>query len=574
MHPSKVQHSTTKPQPTRYNNGNVFARLSASPSKPNLTAAIQQTPSKSKAPLPNQMTSPTFDFSFERPEADLSLEAQKIMDSVREEAAKIKAQMIEEKHKQQHKDGVTDELYGVAGRKINKAKGKSGRYSDVHKQEFKKMDSIASHASAWKIKIQDNASSLKCSPFKAELDHVPANTLVRSKSLKGFGFNDIRERLENTSPSKRPKQHHGDDTSNARPVSRDSNAEQEGARTASGKIRPDSNLPIAAMTPTKASLARSASVKNIKNSMIPSLSKSATLQNLNSPSRPKTEGSNKYLASLSRFGSMKSILHRPQPKFSDDPFKIAAGTHLPHPQGKMDLEKDLPSLPGDFSAELQRSPTMKRLGFAPSTPRKTVIIEPSTPSKIPTLYIQCQPEISTSPPITTDPVSYPDLGNSPNITTRTKVPKASTPADFTFRSEKTIDFSPVKESTLTSPGSTIRHVRPSGIPTHMPTFDSLPTIPHGMPNKKRSRPGSDTEAEDEENIDPMETGSETDGPRAKKHRTGSSPMKALSAFSPTKQIGSSNGGSRIPKFGAGKKKGRMGMTLGRLNVLASPKKRH
>lgn len=564
MHPSKVLQSTIKPSPSRQGLDSVFARLSASPSKPIIAAVTQQKPSKSKGPLPSHMTSPTFDFSFERPESDLSAEAQKIMDSVREEAVKIKAQMIEEKNKQEHKDGETDQLYGVGGRKINKAKGRSGRYSDIHRQEFQKMDSIASHASTWKNKIQANASSLKRNPSEAGLDQ--SKPIVRSKSYKAFGFNESRERLENTSPGKRAKQNHGDDISNARPVSHDSNAEPESARTTSGMIRPDSNLPSAATTPTKASLARSASVKNMKISGIPSLSRSATTQNLNSPPRPKTEGSNKYLSSLSRFGSIKSILHRPQPKFSDDPFKVAAGTHLPLPQGKKDLEKDLPSL--------QPSPTMKRVGFVPTTTRKNAATESSSPSKIPTPYTQSQPEVSTSPPITTDPVSYPILANSPNVTTRTKLPKASAPGDFTFRSEKTIDFSPVKETTLPSPGSTIRHVRPSGVPTNVPIFNTLPAIPHGMPNKKRSRPEPDTEAEDEENVDPMETEDEDYQPRAKKHRTGESPMNTTAAQSSVKRRLGGAGGSRIPKFGGGREKGRMGMTLGRLNVLASPKKRH
>jgi hypothetical protein len=575
MHPSKVHQSTTKPSPSRRGLDSVFARLSASPTKAAVATVMQQTPSKSKGPLPTHMTSPTFDFSFERPESDLSAEAQKIMDSVREEAAKIKAQMIEEKNIQEHKDGETDQLYGVGGRKINKAKGKSGRYSEVHRQEFKKMDSIASHASTWKNKIQANTSSLKRSPSKAGLDHQSAKTLVRTKSLRGFGFNESRERLENTSPGKRAKQIHGDDISNARPVSRDSNTEPDSARTTSGMIRPDANLPSAATTPTKASLARSASVKNLKTSMIPSLSKSATTQNLNSPTRPKTEGSNKYLSSLSRFGSMKSILHRPQPKFSDNPFKVAAGTHLPPPQGNMDLGKVLPSLPSSPSVGLQRSPTTKRVGFAPTTPRRNGATESSSPSKIPTPQAQSQPEVSTSPPITKDTVFYPDLGNSPNITTRTKLPKASTPGDFTFRSEKTIDFSPIKSTPLTSPGSTIRHVRPSGVPTHVPTFNTLPAIPHGMPNKKRNRPESDTEAEDEGNVDPMETEDDDDQHRAKKQRTGESPEKMNGAQSPLKKRMGGAAGSRIPtKLGAAKQKGRIGMTLGRLNMLASPKKRH
>ncbi len=565
MHPSKVHQSTVKPSASRQGFGSIFSRMIGSPSKPTLTALPQETPSKSKGSQPDKMTSPTFDFSFERPESDLSLEAQKIMDSVREEAAKIKAQMIEERSKQEHKDGEADQLYGVGGRKIAKPKGKSGRYSDVHKQEFKKMDSIAGHASVWKNKVEANASSLKRSPSKAGFDE-PLGKLPRSKSFKTLGQQPSSDRLENTSPGKRAKQNRYDDTSSARPVSRDTDLEIESIHTTSAKLQSRSGLPSAVTTPTKASLARSVSVKSLKTSMIPSLSRSASTKTLASPVAPKTEGSNKYLSSLSRFGSMKSILHRSQPKFSNDPTKVAAGTHLPLPQGKLDLEKDLPSLPGTPSVALHRSPTMKRVGFTPTTTSQHDLAANSpSHSKIPTPH-PCGDIVKSS-----DPISYPDLGNSPNITTRTKIPKASTPGDFTFRSEKTMDFNTTSPTTVTSPGSTIRHVRPSGISTPLPAFKSLPSIPHGMSNKKRRRAESDTETEDEENVDPMAVVEvDDDQPKAKRQRMNGSQEKMANTSSPLKRRAA---GSRIPKLGGVKEKGRTGISLGRLNMLARPKDR-
>lgn len=542
--------------------------MTNSPPKPTHPALPQQTPSKSKGSLADKMTSPTFDFSFERPESDLSVEAQKIMDSVREEAAKIKAQMIEERNRQVHKDGEADQLYGVSGRKIAKPKGKSGRYSDVHRQEFKKMESIAGHASVWKTNVEANASSLKRSPSKAGLDE-PLGKLPRSKSFKTFGQQISSDRLENTSPGKRVKQNRYDDTSSARPVSRDTDAELSSTQTTSAKVRPQSGLPSAVTTPTKASLARSVSVKSMKTSMIPSLSRSASTKTFGSPVAPKTEGSNKYLSSLSRFGSVKSILHRSQPKFSDDPIKVAAGTHLPLPQRKMDLEKDLPSLPSTPSVGLHRSPTMKRVVFTPSTKSQHDLAANSpSQSKIPTPH-QSQPSDDT--PKSFDPISYPDLGNSPNITTRTKIPKASAPGDFTFRCEKTMDFNTASPVTVTSPGSTIRHVRPSGISTPLPAFKSLPSIPHGMSNKKRRRAESDSEAEDEENVDPMAVDEiDEDQPKRKKQRMKGSQEKTSDAASPLKRRAA---GSRIPKLGGAKEKGSMGISLGRLNMLAKPRER-
>lgn len=571
MHPSKVHPSTIKPSPSKLHFGNIDSQAASSPSKAAIRIGIQDTPSKSNNGLPSRMTSPSFDFSFERPESDLSAEAQKIMDSVRDEAAKIKAQMLEERSKQECMDGETDQLFGAGGRKINKPKGKAGRYSDVHKQEFKKMDSIAVHVSTWKNKIQDNASPLKRSPSKAGLDQ-PEKPLQRTKSFRSFGLKEPHEMPKSAPSGKRAKQHYGDDTSTARPVSRDTNSSVQHTPV---KVPTKTGLPSAVTTPTKASLARSASVKSMKTSMIPSLSRSASTKTLASPSMPKTEGSNKYASSLSRFGSMKSILHRSQPKFSSDPIKVAAGTHLPLPQGLMDIEKDLPDLPSNPSVGLQRSPTTKHVGFT-LTPceksRQGLVPESPSPSKIPTPFTQPQPEVSTSPPINTDQIGYPDLGNSPNITTRAKIPRASTPGDFTFRADKTITFYPSKDGAITSPSSTIRHVRPSGVSNHVQSFDSLPAIPHGMPNKKRSRPEPDTEAEDDENIDPMQTNEVDDEPHAKKQRMNASSETDLGFQSPTKSRLAAAAGSKIPKLGGAKGKGRKGMTLGRLNMLARPKR--
>lgn len=549
--------------------------MNSSPSKPAVSAASQDTPSRSRGLLPSHMSSPTFDFSFERPESDLSEEAQKIMDSVREEAAKIKAQMWEEKIKQGDKDGQAGQLYGVGGRKIAKPKGKSGRYSDVHRQEFKKMDSIAGHASSWKTKFQASVPSLKRSPSKAGLDETPGQ-IPRSKSFKSFGEQVSNDRLENAAPGKRAKQHHGDDTSMARPVSRDTNSGPDSAPATPAKTGPQLILPSVITTPTKASLARSVSVKSMKTSMIPSLSRSASTKTLGSPAMPKTEPSNKYSSSLSRFGSMKSILHRSQPKFSDDPAKVAAGTHLPLPSAKMDLEKELPSLPGTPSTSLHRSPIIKRVGFTPNTKsHHDLAVNSPSPSKIPTPYRLHQSKQSDTSPVSSDPITYPILANSPNITTRAKIPKASAPGDFTFRAEKTINFSPTKTTGYSSHNSTIRQVRPSGISTPLLTLGTLPAIPHGMPNKKRRRPESDSEAEDVENVDPKvaDQGEDGDQPKAKKQRLDASPEKPMVKQSPMKKRTAGAGSIKIPKAGVAKEKGRKGLSLSRLNMLARPKER-
>ena len=92
-----------------------------------------------------------------------------------------------------------------------------------------------------------------------------------------------------------------------------------------------------------------------------------------------------------------------------------------------------------------------------------------------------------------------------------------------------------------------------------------------MSNKKRRRVESDSEAEDEENVDPMAVYEiEDDQPKAKKQRMNGSLEKTADASSPLKRRTT---GSKIPKFGGAKEKGKKGISLGRLNMLARPKER-
>ena len=615
MHPSKVQQSTSKVSTTV-----VDRRSEGAPSSFNAPAvrfstlaAEKVTPTKSKGNLPDHMSSPGFDFSFDRPESDLSAEAQKIMEGVREQAAKIKARMQEDRDKQQSKDGETHQLYGAEGRKIAKAKGKSGRYSDAHKQQFQKMDSIANHPSTWKIAVPANATSLKRSGSKAGLDDPPqVKGLSKSGSSKSLRYVADTGRLENTAPGKRAKKRADDDTSTTRPAPQQESMADDAV---SGTSMPNSaitKLPSAITTPTKASLARAASVKSLKGSMIPSLGRSNSIKTLASPS--KSEGSNKYFSSLARFGNVKSILSRHQPKFSNDPSKIAAGTHLPLPQGKIDLDglsqattdlnKDLPNIPGAFPPSEERAQTTKRVVFTPSTKGPQDLNISPSPSRIPALK-SANPVTEPSTP--SDSIAYPSLVNSPNITHRpTKTPSASasplkqdvspSPSKstaFTFTSPRTLDFSaPASVSKLKFGSSTIRQVRPSGITTPLAPFDTtaIPAIAHGMTNKKRKHVDSDDE--DLENVAPgatsyatnnnqkaiTEEDKEDEGPRAKKVKmTGTSERKGMATpqKSPQKKFGA---GSRIPKTGGSaattpKGKGKGVLSLSRLNMLARPKDR-
>ena len=547
MHPSKVHQSTAKL-------GRLEAQfcfqepetLRSAPEliKPSSAMITQSTPSKRKGSLPNHMSSPNFDFNLAPPESHLSVETQRIMDSVREEAAKIKAQMQAERDKQERKDEeANSQVYGVVGRQIAKPKGKAGRYSQVHMQEFKKMDSIAGHASTWKNTLQPGAGSLKRSKSKIRLN---AGETDDGKSIRSNETDS--DRVENTAPSKRVRKNYGDDASAARPLSTDITSEKGSSQLILAKPWSQSGLPSAVTTPTKASLARSASVKQMKTSVpssIPSLRRINSTKNIAYATTPRTEGSKKHLNSLTGFGSVKSILHRRHPKFSDDPTKVAAGTHLPAPGGTLDLDKDFPIIP---QPDLLRSPTVgKRVDFTPNTKsRYDLAVTSPSPSKIPGLHLH-----------QSDPVHYPTL--TPQLKTATP----AAPGDFTFRAGKTLDFEPTPYSSKTP---TIRQVRPSGITTPVAAFENLPSIPHGMPNKKRRRADSDDEGV--ENIAPTDTTDEHEnGPRAK--RVKSSPQKDGLVSGKGKN---SKTGSTIPKVGEKEKKKAV-LSLSRLHMLARPKDR-
>jgi len=562
MHPSKVHQGTAKKPDSGLRLGFTdIDTVKATPTKATIKPVDNATPSKIKTP-----SSPNFDFKWTRPDTVLSPEAQKIMESVREQAAKIKTKMQAEREEQVRRDGEAEKLFGVGGRKIAKPKGKAGRYSDVHKEEFKKMDSIASHVSAWKNKFQAGSTSLKRSKSKAGFDDFQAEVAQSA----GSG------RLENTSPGKRMKRGPQDDTSCARPISRNEQLGIGSKPNASGLVRSKSSIPMpsalpsAATTPTKSSLARAASIKHSQTTKIPALGRSKSFKDLASPSGSKTEGSNKYMTSL------KSILHKPQHKYSNDPIKVAEGTHLPIPTSPVRLNKELPSLPATLGHALPASPSMKRVAFTPNSKSTYELAAASpSPSKIPTSHSQRRmtvlPAYASPGKVTyPQPVTYPTLSRpaGPLNSNPTK------PGEFSFRSDKSINVGPAT-SGLSSP-STIRQVRPSGIPTTLagvlPAFESIPAVPaveHGLSSKKRRRVDSDEEDEAKENVSAgVQEGG--DGRMAKKlKRSGVDDEKVTG--------GTSMAAKRFEKAKAAKPgektKGKGILSLSRLNMLARPKER-
>jgi hypothetical protein len=555
MHPSKIPHTTIKKpeEALRLGFQDINEGIST-PTRPGSKSTIKPV----RESLPAKNTSPGFGFKWNRPDTDLSSETRRIMESVREEAAKIKLQMEAERDEQARKDGEADELFGVTRRKIAKPKGKAGRYSNVHQEEFKKMDSIANHVSSWKNRFQGSlpsGPSLKRTKSKAGFDDLEHSTLTFSKPSVS---DQESGRLENTNPGKRARRDLNADVSSARPISRD------GPSAFQSKIAVPTNLPSAITTPTKASLARAVTAKSAQSSKIPSLYRSKSTKEIASPTMAKTEGSNRYKSSLARIGSMKSILHRAEPKYSDDPTKIAAGTHLPFQGNKPNLAKAFPSLPAMPFSRIPGSPALKRVDFTPDT--KSALDFAATSPSAGKAPLQRQNSAIAQP---NDPVTYPSLTKNGPLNSH-----PPNPADFSFRSTKTIHIGPAT-SGLTSP--TIRRVRPSGIVTPLPAF--IGSVPHGMPNKKRRRADTD----DDDDIENHAPGAGHDQhedavPRAKKAKTaasaaGTAPDPSTMAGRRAARMGSKTARPAAAAAAAVRERARGILSLGRLNMLARPKER-
>lgn len=319
MNPHTIHQTTAKAPDSGIKLG--FGNPSAAGGR-NSIAVMQNTPSKAPA-TPSDAKSDTksaYEFKF-RSASHLSNEAQLLMDNLRDEAARIKEQMRAEKIAQEEKDAEAEDHFqgfGAAGRKIATPKGKASRFSDVHMAAFKKMDSIANHASAFRTSkgpsfAQPTTQSLKRSPSKAGLDEPaqpqtaskgtpirrpPTSRLPNRRTTNVSPFKSLPKlplEAPNSTPAKRQRQSEFGDVSTARPQ----HPEREDKSKQSTLPRPTSSsgIPRSLISPTKSSLAGSSSTKvplavTDKPSMLRRLHSTKSLQSLqpatNTPIKPAT----------------------------------------------------------------------------------------------------------------------------------------------------------------------------------------------------------------------------------------------------------------------------------------------
>lgn len=499
MHPSKV-HQTMAPPSSGLKFG--FVDINADDKSRDHPSGINQTtPSKTRAPSGN------FTFRVASPmggEMKLGPEARQMMEELREEAARHRAQIVADRERErleEHEQLLED-------RKIAKAKGKIGRFSDVHMKEFKKMDSIAARPTATTAKAPNFTplkSGMKRSQSKANLDET------ESSGRKGPAAKPLPQLSEKRSdqhelPAKRVRQRIEDDTSTVRPVSRDGShipRPKSSGNDSIGSGPPGSQTVTSLLTPTKASAAKTANIaktptiKLVKSPSKPDLVTSAKpmsksrlgglirsptkpeLSNpINSPNKPGLGGSLKKSATMNnlgapkgipslvqtpgRFDRVKSILRR---QFSASKPK----SHLPQaasfaPKTPSRTEKELPQLPmttpgQKFGKHVEFTPDTKQAALSQNSPSptKSSIPRSKTLPKLPPPNFRSLDAAMSAKKGKVE-ILYPDLSayggdavedaredteEDTEMSTGTKDPSVlpdGVPGTFTFRSDHTIRF--------------------------------------------------------------------------------------------------------------------------------------
>jgi hypothetical protein len=361
MNPKSAHRTTTSPPDTGFRLG--FTDISTKDRRS--IASVQNSPTKSwpRQNLSQNLTSPSFEFKFAT-ESTLSDEAQKLMKNVRDEAARIKAQMLAERAEQDRKEDDAEQLSGgvsATGRKIAKPTGKAGRFSDIHMAEFKKMDSIANHASSFRAQpvfAQPTSQSLKRSGSKAGLDELerprtagkgtpgrPAPPFMQRASASPFKATTAAEvapyRLEHTNSAKRMRQSEFGDVSSERPASTDA---FKSSLRPSALPRAKPTLSASVFSPTKASLARSASNKI----PTPSPGKKSTLPRSNSVRSLK-----------SVFEAVRSESTQAFAAATPGAVSTIPASKLPRPEST-NYMRPLPPLPTSEAARPQPNDTLTR----------------------------------------------------------------------------------------------------------------------------------------------------------------------------------------------------------------------
>lgn len=547
MHPSKAHPTMAAPSSA--------LRLGFTDIKPTTSTRPgvgpqQSTPSKSNLP------SSTFTYQSTRAklESTLGPEAQRVMDDIRDDADRIRAELEAQRELERLEEDQ------VGARKFAQPKGKAGRYSAVHMSEFKKMDSIENHPSAFRATqgrftpAAAPSKGTKRSQSKANLDDAetpPVKTPAKVQSSKSS--KKVKTPVqEPNSPLKRTKQRADDDASTNRPTSQDGShipRPKTPGKSAPGISSGKSTL-TNLRSPTESSTARSASTKtpSATQSLLKSpskvtltgLTKSATVNALDGTDAGKEEPS-ANLRTPSRFDRVKSFFAKHKATAS------ASKPGIPRPAfgvsktpAPAQAQRDIPAAPlttpgKSYSNRIDFTPAPKHAALAQNSPSP---VKSGIPRSKTTNNLVNFPSLdSVMENATADHVSYPDLSGFrplPELPVKAQSveesddesppasvqPPVAAPGTFSFRSDHTIRFDSAspKGFGAQSGQASVRQVRPSilpppvpgafpssnapatsapkgkeNMPPHNPQAFDVKGFPHGVGNKKRLRVEDDDE---------------------------------------------------------------------------------
>ncbi|KAG5931017.1 hypothetical protein E4U53_001993 [Claviceps sorghi] len=529
MHPSRFHTSTGAPSSA------LRLGFTDIPKQGRAPNGQDSTPSKVRG-VPN--CDFTFRVSREGAGAKLSTGAQRMLDEIRDQAAKIKAELVA---KREAEGGPA-----VGERHFAKPKGKVGRFSAAHMAEFKKMDSIEGHASAWRA--QDGrftpVKALKRTPSKANLDAPtsqksdrilrcigktgqeespnarPRPSLKRKSSTAGLDsdrdteaavkrhnanptpgkFSTASRAQPSTSAAKRVKQQRDDDAATARPP-------PSPVASPSKRSSVFSRLATPKKVPVAQSLAYTRSSKKPTLSLGPSSAKTS----LNSPSKyAPASGLN---ATASKAAEMKRRIISPRSLRKVKTIQRATTTSSEHgtsaiPAPRVSqtpaasrVDKELPPIP----LTTPRRKLTKHVTFTPDV--VTAVNAQNSPSpQRATSHLKLRPALRTiethyaplDDVLARSTVShslYPDLSPLKHLldesASRRLLSASPSRSDaFTFRSDHTLKFSdPFRPEFGASPGQlSVRHVCSPAGPKDIPGSFPVPPSPSSHPDKENNDP--------------------------------------------------------------------------------------
>ena len=463
MHPHHYHASTTNPLDEARWLGFWRKGPRTEPMKKTTTLfAIDDTPSKVPEPKIRYLK-PELRPTYNRQSPELSPAAREIMEESRTEVAKIRLQTVSTK----------DEVKAAIEtpnleRKIAKPKSRAGRFSDVHMSEFRKMDSIANHPSVIRADLNRLPRPvLKRSRSKTDLDNTE-EAILKSNTINS----DSHDNTVVSTPSKRVKIHNNEsiiiksasrnEYSRLNSCSASNHRASERSKSCSGRPRAISRL----FTPSKtSSLPRSKSTKCIKMNMVPSMTGSGPRRSLfpaplsiaiKTPEPP--ESKSKQAMSLRsppvQSPTIRSILRRPQILYSDDPRKIAAGTHVAISKGNLGMNGSPLTAPAT-------APVRKHVDFTASIKEKAEKDEMKV-SNWSIFKDSILGEVMRAP--SQDNIEYPVPVTYPNLhltddTTASPSPvrrrTLGTGHDFTFRAGSPLKFDKTMSNTI-RPARTVR----------------------------------------------------------------------------------------------------------------------